>query len=113
MALGAEGVQIGTALLASQESPASQAWKEAIIGCRDAGTTLLPISGMAMRTIINPKLGELMASGANLGQEYNMGNAGAAWSSGNFDLFPAGGGQISALIDEIKPVNDIIEGMVS
>jgi enoyl-[acyl-carrier protein] reductase II len=54
-----------------------------------------------------------MASGANLSQEYNMGNAGAAWSSGDFDLFPAGGGQISALIDEIKPVKDIIEGLIS
>jgi enoyl-[acyl-carrier protein] reductase II len=80
--------------------------------CGDAGTTLLPIAGMAMRTIINPKMGELMASGADLAQEYNMGNAGEARSTGNFDLFPAGGGQISALISEVKPVNDIIEGLV-
>jgi enoyl-[acyl-carrier protein] reductase II len=42
-----------------------------------------------------------------------MGDAGKAWSSGNFDLFPAGGGQISALINEIKPVRDIIEELVS
>jgi enoyl-[acyl-carrier protein] reductase II len=113
LALGAQGVQVGTAFLASEESPASRAWKEAIIGCCDAGTTLLPIGGMAMRTIINPKMGELMASGADLTQEYNMSHAGEAWSSGNFDLFPAGGGQISALIEEIKPVKDIIEGLVS
>jgi enoyl-[acyl-carrier protein] reductase II len=113
MALGAQGVQVGTAFLASEESPASRAWKEAIIGCGDAGTTLLPIAGMAMRTIINRKMGELMASGADLSQEYNMSNAGEAWSSGNFDLFPAGGGQISALIDEIKPVQDLIEELVS
>lgn len=113
LALGAQGVQIGTAFLASEESPASQAWKEAIIGCGDAGTTLLPMGGMAMRTIINPKMGKLMASGADLTKEYNMGDAGKAWSAGDFDLFPAGGGQISALIKEIKPVKDIIEGMVS
>ena len=113
LALGAQGVQIGTAFLASEESPASQAWKETIIACGDAGTTLLPMGGMAMRTIINPKMGELMASGADLSEEYNMGDAGKAWSAGDFDLFPAGGGQISALIKEIKPVKDIIEGMVS
>ena len=113
LALGAQGVQIGTAFLASEESPASQAWKEAIIACGDAGTTLLPMGGMAMRTIINPKMGKLMASGADLTKEYNMGDAGKAWSAGDFDLFPAGGGQISALIKEIKPVKDIIEGMVS
>jgi enoyl-[acyl-carrier protein] reductase II len=113
MALGAQGVQIGTAFLASEESPATSAWKNEIIGCPDAGTTLLPMGGMAMRTIINPRMGELMAAGADLSQEYNLMNAGEAWTTGNFDLYPAGGGQISALIKEIRPVKDIIEGMVS
>jgi enoyl-[acyl-carrier protein] reductase II len=113
MALGAQGVQIGTAFLASEESPASQAWKQAIIDCGDGGTTLLPVGGMTMRTLINPKLGELMTSGADLTGEYRMTNMGKALSSDDFDLFPAGGGQISALIREIKPVSDVIAGMVS
>lgn len=113
LALGAQGVQVGTAFLASEESPASQAWKETILACGDGATTLLPMGRMAMRTIINPKMGELMASGGDLGQEYNMMNAGKAWASGDFDLFPAGAGQISALINEIRPVKDVIEGMVS
>lgn len=113
LALGAQGVQIGTAFLTSEESPASKAWKEAIISCDEAGTTLLPTSGMAMRTIINPKLEELMASGVDLNPEYNMQNAFKAWSTGDFDLFPAGAGQISALIKKIRPIKDIIEEMVS
>jgi enoyl-[acyl-carrier protein] reductase II len=112
LALGAQGVQIGTAFLASEESPASRSWKEAIIACGDAGTALLPMGGMAMRTIINPKLGKLMAAGADLSQEYNMMNAGKAWSTGDFDLYPAGAGQVSALIKKIRPVKDIIEEMV-
>ncbi len=113
LALGAQGVQIGTALLASEESPASRSWKEAIVACGCASTTLLPMGGMAMRTIINPKLGKLIADGADLTQEYNMMNAGKAWSTGDFDLYPAGAGQVSALIKEIKPVKDIIGNMVS
>ena len=113
MGLGAQGVQIGTAFLASEESPASQAWKQAIIDCGDGGTTLLPVGGMAMRTVVNPKLSELMASGADLSREYSMTNMGKALSSGDFDLFPAGGGQVSALIREIRPVRDIIAGIVS
>ena len=113
LALGAEGAQIGTAFLASEESPASDAWKQAILACGDAGTTLLPMGRMAMRTIINAKMGELMASGADLGKEYNMGNTGKAWTTGDFDLFPAGAGQISALIKEIRPVKQIIESMVA
>jgi enoyl-[acyl-carrier protein] reductase II len=112
LALGAQGVQIGTAFVASEESPASRAWKEAILSCPDAGTTLLPLGGMAMRTLINPKLGTLMASGADLATVYNMGNASKAWETGDFDLFPAGGGQVSALIRAIRPVKDIVEEMV-
>lgn len=113
MALGAQGVQIGTAFLASEESPASKAWKEAIIGCGDAGTTRLPVGGMAMRTIINPKLGELLKAGADLNAEYNLMNAPQAWADGDFDLFPAGAGQGSALIRAIKPIKDIIAELVA
>ena len=113
LALGAQGVQIGTALLASEESPASRTWKEAIIACGDASTTLLPMGGLAMRTIINPKMGQLIASGADLNKEYNMMNASQAWRKGDFDLFPAGAGQVSALIKRVKPVKEIIEEMVS
>lgn len=112
-ALGAQGVQIGTAFLASEESPASNAWKEAIVGCKEAGTTLTPTSGMVMRTIINPKLQELMVSGKDFSKEYDLNNAYKAWTTGDFDLFPAGAGQISALIKEIKPIKEIIEEMVS
>lgn len=113
MALGAQGVQIGTRLLASFESPASQVWKDAIIGCGDGGTTLLPMGKMAMRSIINEKLSELIASGADLTKEYQMLNMGKAWQSGDFDLFPAGAGQVSALIKEINSVKEIIEEIIS
>ena len=113
LALGAQGVQVGTAFLVSEESPAPKAWKQAIIDCADAGTTLLPLGGMSMRTIINPKLSQLMAAGEDLTKAYSLGNAGKAWTSGDFDLFPAGAGQVSALIKRIKPVKDIIAEMVA
>ena len=114
LALGAQGVQIGTRFLSAAESPASQAWKEAILNCPDGGTTLLPLGGMNVRIIINPSLAEKMNDpNIDLSQEYNMMNMGKAWRSGDFDLFPAGGGQVSASITEIKSVKDIIEEMVS
>ena len=103
LALGAQGVQIGTAFLASEESPASQEWKKAIIDCADAGTVLLPRLGIAMRTLINDEMRQMMASGVDVGKDYKPGDAGKTW----------GGGQISALIKKIKPVKDIIEEMVS
>jgi enoyl-[acyl-carrier protein] reductase II len=69
LALGAEGVQIGTAFLAAEESPAPKAWKEAIVACGDGNTILLPRGPVAMRTIINPKMEKLMADGADLAKE--------------------------------------------
>jgi len=66
-----------------------------------------------MRTIINPKLDKLMAAGADMNQEYNLMSAPQAWTDGDFDLFPAGAGQVSSLIKEIKPIKDIIAEMVA
>jgi len=114
LALGAEGVQIGTRFIASEECPASEAWKQAILQCRDGGTTLLPQGNMSVRTIINPKLQELMAKpGVDLTKEYSLANAPKAWMSGDFDLFPAGAGQSAALIKEVKPVREIIAEMTA
>lgn len=114
LALGAQGVQIGTRFLSAVESPASEAWKKEILNCPDGGTTLLPLGGMNVRIINNPGLAEKMKDPKiDLSQAYSMTNMGKAWRSGDFDLFPAGGGQVSAAITEIKPVKDIIDEMVS
>ena len=113
LALGAQGVQIGTAFLAAEESPACQAWKEAIMQCGDAGTVRVPLGPMAMRSIMNSKLKDMVAKGEDFSKEYNLMNAGEAWKNGDFDLFPAGAGQVSALISKIRPVRDIIQDMVS
>lgn len=114
LALGAEGVQIGTRFLAAAECPSGEAWKRAIIECGDGGTTLLPQGSMSMRVIVNAKLaGKMMDASVDLASAYSMMNAGTAWRSGDFDLFPAGAGQVSAVIRDVLPVRDIIEEMVS
>jgi len=114
LALGAQGVQIGTRFIATEESPAPDAWKKAIIDCGDGDTILLPLGKMKIRSIINPRLKEQIGDPSiDLLQEYNFQDAPKAWNSGNFDLFPAGAGQVSALINEIKPAKGIIEEMVS
>ena len=69
---------------------------------------------MKMRAIPNKKLIDLSADPTfDLSQEYNLMNAPKGWMSGDFDLFPAGAGQVASLIREIKPVKTIIDEMVS
>lgn len=103
LALGAQGVQIGTAFLASEESPAPKEWKQAILDCMDGGTILLPRFGIVTRAIINKEMRALLASGVDLSKEYQPGDFGKIY----------GGGQVSALIKKIRPVKEIIEEMVS
>ncbi len=114
LALGAQGVQVGTRFIASAESPAPDEWKKAITGCGEGDTCLLPLGKMRMRVISNEKLKkQLEDPSATLDGAYNLMNAPEAWNTGNFDLFPAGGGQVSALIGEIKTVGEIVREMVS
>lgn len=111
LALGAQGVQLGTRLLCSEECPAPEQWKQAIVNCPDGGTDLLA-AGPILRTraIITARMREIMKDPhADLSNEIRP----DAWDRGDFEHALAGAGQVSALIREIKPVKAIIEEMVS
>jgi enoyl-[acyl-carrier protein] reductase II len=112
-ALGAQGVQVGTRFLASQESPAGEQWKKAIIECNDGGTDLIPVSNMrtAERIIVTPWIKQKMADPAvkNIADELDRNPA----APGNYERAAFGAGQVSALIKDIKPIRAIIEEMVS
>lgn len=114
LALGAQGVQIGTRLIATVESPAPAAWKEAILQCGDGGTVLLNLGNMNMRVIRNPKLEkEMNDPQVTLSERYSLFDAPKGWLAGDLDLFPAGAGQVAALIREVKTVREVIEELVS
>lgn len=113
MALGAQGVQIGTRFMATIESPIHTKWKEQIVSCDDGGTELLPVDNMMMRAIITPELrARIQSPGFDMKKEFRLANASKAWNSAEFDLVPAGAGQVSALIRDIKSAKEIIDDMV-
>jgi len=114
LALGAQGAQIGTRFLASEESTAHDKWKQAILDSTDGDIVILPMQKMNVRVIVTQKLKKEMQDPAlDLSKVYDLKNLPKAWGTGDFDLFPASAGQVSALIKEIKPVRQIIEEMVS
>ena len=62
MALGAVGVQMGTAFLGCEEAPISPAWKEALVNATDADAVVThAISGRPARGVRNRILDELEA----------------------------------------------------
>ena len=113
MALGAQGVQVGTRFLASEESPAGAAWKKAIVECTDGGTGLIPFEDtrMAQRLIITPWIKEKLAdqSVKNLTPLLERNPE----ATGDYERAAFGSGQVGALIKDIKPIAEIIAEMVS
>jgi len=112
-ALGAKGVQIGTRFMATIESGIHPQWKKQIVECGDGETALLPVDNMMMRAIITPELKERLSDPSfDIKKEFRLANANQAWNSADFTLVPAGAGQVSALIKDIKSVKEIIDEMV-
>jgi nitronate monooxygenase len=119
LAMGAEGILMGTAFLASRESPAHDVFKERIIQANETDTRLV------MRTIRNPlrclknQLAEevlaMEEKGVTLGEIITKvaGHTGKqAYEIGDPDLSPIPSGQICGLINEIKPVRRIVESII-
>ncbi len=114
LALGAEGVQIGTRLIASKECTAAQEWKQMIVNCQDGGTELVPVANMNVRAIMTPSLKEkLLDPSYEKGKLFGLNEIEKAWTGGDFEIAPPGAGQVCALIRDVKSVKEIIDEMVS
>jgi enoyl-[acyl-carrier protein] reductase II len=112
-ALGAEGVQMGTRLLASAESPVHANFKRAVVDADDTGTVLLPMVGKQMMRVIRTSAAEAIDAS---GQSTGVGGAGlervrALYFDGEMDAAVANTGQVAGRIADIAPVADIITAM--
>jgi enoyl-[acyl-carrier protein] reductase II len=114
LALGAEGVQVGTRFAASLESSAHQKYKEAIIAAGDSGTVLTLKNISPVRLLHTPftqKVIEAEHSGASYDELRALLGAGRErkgifegdWEEGEFEA-----GQSSGLIREILPAAEIV-----
>lgn len=114
-ALGAEGVQIGSRFAASEESSAHTAFKQKIVEARDGDTKLTLKSIIPVRLIKNEfvrKVEELEARGASreeLLELLGRGRAKLGMFEGNTEEGELEIGQVSAMIDEIRPAGEIVE----
>ena len=114
-ALGAEGVQIGSRFAASEESSAHTAFKQKIVEARDGDTKLTLKNIIPVRLIKNEfvrKVEELEARGASreeLLELLGRGRAKLGMFEGNTEEGELEIGQVSALIDEIRPAGEIVE----
>jgi enoyl-[acyl-carrier protein] reductase II len=118
MALGAEGVQIGSLFAASKESSAHERFKKAIVKAGDGQTHLALKKLVPVRLIENPfykkvrQAEERGASREELAEILGKGRAKLGMFEGDVDEGELEIGQISSIIDDINPVSDIITDLV-
>ena len=116
--LGASGVQIGTCLLASDECPIHQNYKEAVVKARDNDTIVTGrIGGAPVRILKNPMAREYVKqekAGASLMEleKYTLGSLRKAVVDGDVKNGSLMAGQVSGMVKEILPVRTILENMV-
>lgn len=118
-ALGAEGVQVGSRFVASEESSAHPEFKRMVLEARDGSTDIILKKIIPVRLIRNKFHEEVKAmesQGATreqLMEHLGHGRAKKGMFEGNLDEGELEIGQVSGLIHEIKPAAEILEEMVS
>lgn len=116
-ALGATGVQVGTCLLASVECPIHDNYKNAVIKAKDTDTIVTGrIAGTPVRTLKNKMAKEYVKrekEGATMEQleEYTLGSLRRAVFDGDVQTGSLMAGQVAGMLNEIRPVKEIIETM--
>lgn len=119
MALGAEGVQIGTLFAVSEESSASDAFKKLCVDLGEDGT-MLALKKISPTRLIKNELFAKIAEAENRGAEADelrelLGRA--ASKRGIFEGDLQNGeleiGQIASTIKEVKPVTQIMHELIT
>ncbi len=114
-ALGADGVQIGSRFVASNESSAHSNFKNAVLETNEGGTQLSLKKLVPVRLIKNTffnRVNEAEKNGATkeeLMEILGKGRAKLGMFEGNLEEGELEIGQVSGMIKEIKPVADIID----
>ncbi len=119
MVLGADGVQVGSRFVASEESSAHQDFKNAVVEAKE-GDTQLTLKELAPVRLIKNKfynqvqeLYKTAPTPEQLKELLGRARAKRGMFEGDLDDGELEIGQISGLIHDIKPVAEIVEDMVT
>jgi nitronate monooxygenase len=117
-ALGAAGVLLGTRFVATRESMAADAWKQAILRASSGATTVTrAFTGLPARVLRNRFETEYSAAGAPvlpglLQSALESGMWSAATRQGNADYFPLYAGQSVGIIHDLPGAADVVAALV-
>ncbi|WP_027431582.1 nitronate monooxygenase [Lachnospira multipara] len=118
LSLGACGAQIGTSLLVSNECPIHENYKKAIIEAKDNGTIVTGRSVNAPVRILKNKMAREYTRAEKSGatrdelEKYTLGSLRKAVFDGNVDEGSLMSGQVCGQLNEIKPLETILEDLM-
>jgi len=117
--LGAEGVQIGSRFVASQECSAHDNFKDAVVESKE-GDTMLSLKKLTAVRLLNNEFYQKVVEAENRGDSIEelrkllgKGRSKRGMFEGNLQEGELEIGQVSSMINEIKPVKEIIDEIIS
>jgi len=114
-ALGAEGVQMGTRMVAAAESPVHAAYKDLIVGADATDTVMLSAHHSPAYRVMRTPFSEALEQEPSvvLGSTVGIDGLLDLYFKGNLDAAFAFGGQVAGRITGVRPVAEIIHETVS
>lgn len=119
MVLGADGVQVGSRFVASEESSAHQAFKQVVVDAKEGDTQLTLKELAPVRLIKNKFFNEVQElyktapTPEQLKELLGRARAKRGMFEGDLEDGELEIGQIAGLIHDIKPVAEIVENMMT
>jgi enoyl-[acyl-carrier protein] reductase II len=119
MVLGAEGVQVGTRFVASEEASSHPAFKEAVVNAREGDTQLMLKKLTPVRLLKNKFFYEVHQAESRGADEQELkqilGRARAKFGmyEGELEDGELEIGQVSALVNDILPAQEIVQNLWS
>ncbi len=108
-AMGAEGVQMGTRMLSSAESPVHGNWKQAVVDARETDTVFLnQASRPALRALRTQRTEALLPLGAFNAMEHFAG-VNELYFGGDMEAAIPLSGQVGGRIDQVLTAEEIVQ----
>ena len=112
MALGAEGVQVGTRFIATKECIANVIYKDTIVESGEIGTGLVNMGRFQIRALRTPLAERMIKGEKGPDNLFTPAAMKESWIKGDLEAGVLPAGQISGTVHDILSVREVIEEMV-
>lgn len=108
LALGAEGIQMGTRMVATEESPIHDNWKRAIVDAAETDSVLLNRHAAPSLRVLRTERSNALEFDTSVNAMEHMARHKELYFGGDMDAALALGGAVAGRIEAVEPVASVI-----